>query len=110
MCKSELLKALKHPNEELVWMKNIPLGDLDDRSFIQYWVDKTHYVFGCFGYYCPVTHNWWSREELDGAHVKIIGGDDIIYITPVHKSFNRSKDETPFQVKRKYLVPAPKQK
>lgn len=111
MCKSDLLKALKDPEEEYVWVKNVPSEDLDDRSFIQYWIDQTHYVFGYYGYLCPATRQWCKRNELDGAHVKIVDeDDDTIYITPVHQSFNRSRSNVPFQVKRKYLVVAPEQK
>ena len=110
MCKSELLKALKDPEEEYVWVQNVPSEELDDRSFIQYWIDQTNYIFGYFGYLCPATRQLCKRDELDGAHVRIVNGnDDTIYITPVHQSFNRSKSERPFRVKRKYLVIAPKQ-
>ena len=40
MCKSDLLKVLKDPEEEYVWVQNVPSEDLDDRSFIQYWQDN----------------------------------------------------------------------
>ena len=112
MCKSDLLKALKDPEEEYVWAQNVPSEDLDDRSFIQYWIEQTHYIFGYFRYLCPAIHQWWrKRDELDGVHVKIVNeDDDTIYMTPGHQSFNRSRSNVPFQVKRKYLVVAPEQK
>lgn len=110
MCKINFLKALKDSGEEYVWVQNVPSEDLDDRSFIQYWIDQTHYVFGYYGYLCPATRQWCKRDELDGAHVKIVDDDDTIYITPVHQSFNRSRSNIPFQVKRKYLVIAPEQR
>ena len=110
MCKSELLKALKAPEEEYVWVQNVPSKELDDRSFIQYWENATCYEFDYGDYSCPATHQLCKRDKLDGAHVRIVNGnDDTIYITPVHQSFNRSKSEKPFRVKRKYLVIAPKQ-
>lgn len=111
MCKSALLRLLKDPNEEYVTVQNVPSEELNDRSFIQYWEKHTHYIFGDCGYICPATHQLCKRDELDGAHVKIVDSkDDTIYITPVKQSFNRSKSDMPFSVKRKYLVIAPKQK
>lgn len=111
MCKSELLKALKDPEEEYVWVQNVLSEELDDRSFIQYWEKSKCYEFGYADYLCPATHQLCKRDELDGAHVRIVNSnDDTIYITPVHQSFNRSRSDRPFRVKRKYLVIAPKQK
>ena len=101
MCKSDLLKALKDPEEEYVWGKNVPSEDLDDRSFIQYWEDNVHYEFDYADYLCPATHQLCKRDELDGAYVKIVNkDDDTIYITPLHQSFNRSESNMSFQVKR----------
>ena len=76
MCKSDLLKALKDSGEEYVWVRNASSEDLDDRSFIQYWINQTHYVFGYFGYLCPAIRQWCKRDKLDGVHVKIVNEDD----------------------------------
>ena len=43
MCESDLLKALKDPEEEYVWGQNVLSEELDDSSFIQFWEDNTHY-------------------------------------------------------------------
>lgn len=111
MCETDLLKAMKDPGEEYVWVQNVPSEDLDDRSFIRYWEDNTHYEFDYADYLCPATHQLCRRDELDGAHVKIVDeDDDTIYITPVHQLFNRSRSDRPFRVKRKYLVIAPEQR
>lgn len=107
-----LVEYLKYvaSGENLELVQNVPSGDLDDRSFIEYWEKQTHYVWDKIGYLCPATGIFCKREELDGAHVRKVGSwDKTIYITPVHRSFNRSKDQMPFKVKRKYLVKAPKQ-
>ena len=109
MCKSELLKALKDSEEELVLVQNVPSEELDDRSFIQYWVDNTYYDCDYADYMCPATKQLCKSEDLDGAHVKIVNeDDDTIYITPMHQSFNHSRSDKLFSVKRKYLVIAPR--
>lgn len=94
-----------------VMVQSVPSGELDDRSFIQYWEENIHYSFDLSDYLCPATGLLCKREDLDGAHVKIVGDkENVIYITAVHKSFNRSRSVLPFLVKRRFLVKAPKQK
>lgn len=106
----EYFKLLRAFGRGMVLVRSVHSGDLDDRSFIDYWERKTNYSFDLCPYLCPATGLLCKREDLDGAHVKIIGDkDDVIYITPVHKSFNRSRSTHPFEVKRRFLVVAPKQ-
>lgn len=84
-------------------------GTDDDRSMIQYWEDHTHYSFYVQKYLCPATFDLLSRDELDGAHVEIVGYPGMgQFITPVQKSFNRSHSRKSFYVKPEYLVEAPK--
>lgn len=85
-------------------------GTDDDRSMIQYWEDHTHYGFHVQKYLCPATFDLLSRDELDGAHVEIVGYPGMgQFITPVQKGFNRSHSRKSFYVKPEYLVVAPKQ-
>ena len=101
---------MKDSKEEYVWVQNVPLEELDDRSFIQYWECTTCHEFGYADYLCLATPQLYKRDDLDGTHVKIVdSNNDAIYITPVRQLFNRSKSDRQFQVKKKHLVMAPKQ-
>ena len=96
---------------ELVLVQNVTSGDLDDRNFIEYWEKHVSSPFSMYQYECPATGALCKRGDLDGAHVRIVGDNTAtLYITAVHKSFNRSRTNEPFWVKRRYLVAAPKQK
>lgn len=107
----EWFKKIRESFNGKVLVQNVPSKDLDDRSFIEYWEKHVNYSFSISPYLCPATMQLCKREDLDGAHVKIVGSsDDRIYITAVHKSFNRSRNSFPFYVKRRFLVLAPKQK
>lgn len=107
----ELFKRMCTHKKDEVLVKNVPSGDLDDRSFIEYWQNRVNYAFDIGPYLCPATGVLCKKDDLDGAHVKkVFGDDDKMYITAVNKSFNCSKSEAPFKVKREYLVEAPKQK
>ena len=76
---------------------------------IQYWEDHTHYGFHLQKYLCPATFDLLTRDELDGAHVEIVGYPGMgLFITPVQKGFNRSHSRKSFYVKPEYLVEAPK--
>lgn len=84
-------------------------GTDDDCSMIQYWEDHTHYGFHVQKYLCPATFDLLTRDELDGAHVEIVGYPGMgQFITPVQKGFNRSHSRKSFYVKPEYLVEAPK--
>ena len=107
----EYLKHLFGWNEEdKVLVRNVPSEGLDDRSFIEYWQDHIHYNFNMSDYLCPATGKLCKIQDLDGAHVRKVNSDDkTIYIVAIYYSFNRSRTTRPFEVKRKYLVKAPKQ-
>ena len=95
---------------KLVLVQNVPSGDFDDRSFIEYWEERVNSPFSMYPYECPATRMLCKHDDLDGAHVRIIGDSTATrYITAVHKSFNRSRSTKPFKVKKRFLVVAPKQ-
>lgn len=101
-------KQYKAIHGEKILVVNAERTD-DDRSMIDYWEDKTHYGFDIQKYLCPATFDLLSRDELDGAHVKIVGYPAMgKFITPVRKGFNRSHSRKSFYVKPEYLVEAPK--
>ena len=106
----EDLKRHIAAKNKLVLVQNVPSCDLDDRSFIEYWEERVNSPFSMYPYECPATGVLCKRNDLDGAHVRIIGDSTAtLYITAVHKSFNRSRSAEPFKVKRRFLVVAPKQ-
>ena len=85
-------------------------GSDDDRSMIKHWEDNTHYGFHVQKYLCPATKELLGRDDLDGAHVDIVGYPKMgQFITPVKLEFNRSHSRKSFYVKAEYLVKAPKE-
>ena len=83
-------------------------GTETDESMIDYWQRNTNYNFAEHGYTCPATMKMCMRDELDGAHVEIVGHHEMgQFITPLHNGFNRSHSRRVFPVKPEYLVVAP---
>lgn len=80
----------------------------DNGSMIGYWIDNTHYNFDNNDYVCPATRALVKKENLDGAHVEIVGHREMgRFIIPVLNSFNRSHSKKPFFVNPENLVVAP---
>ena len=102
------LEKLRKGTKGYLIVQNISSKQVNDgASFIKYWLDNVN-GDGLFPYTCPATHKVCYRGDLDGAHVKLWGSKNAaIYITAVHKSFNRSRSPRPFLVKKEYLVAAP---
>lgn len=81
---------------------------VDNGSMIEHWIHNTHYNFFNNDYVCPATLALVKRENLDGAHVEIVGHREMgRFIIPVLNSFNRSHSIKPFFVDPENLVMAP---
>lgn len=77
-------------------------------SMIQYWIDKTHYNFAHNPYICPATGESLDIEELDCAHVEIVGHPKMgQFITLEQRAFKESLSRRPFYIKPEYLVETP---
>ena len=77
-------------------------------TMIDYWQRNTNYNFSEHGYTCPATIKECKREELDGAHVEIVGHPEMgQFITPLYNGFNRSHSRRPLCVRPEFLVVAP---
>lgn len=83
-------------------------GTEADGTMIEYWERNTNYNFSEHRYTCPATLKGCRREELDGAHVEIVGHPEMgQFITPLYNGFNRSHSRKPLYVRPDYLVVAP---
>ena len=99
--------SFKQMRKEHVLVVNAE-GTEADRTMIDYWQGNTNYNFSEHGYTCPATQKGCRREELDGAHVEIVGHPEMgQFITPLYNGFNRSHSRRPLYVKPEYLVVAP---
>lgn len=98
----------KQMRKESVLVVNAERTEADE-SMIDYWQGNTNYNFTEHGYTCPATLEVCGRDELDGAHVEIVGHPEMgQFITPLYNSFNRNHSRRAFYVKPEYLVVAPK--
>lgn len=96
--------SFKQMRKENVLVVNAE-GTEADRTMIEYWEKNTNYNFSEHGYTCPATLKGCQREELDGAHVEIVGHPEMgQFITPLYNGFNRSHSRRPLYVKPEYLV------
>lgn len=99
--------SFKKMRKEHVFVVNAE-GTETDRTMIDYWQGNTNYNFSEHGYTCPATLKGCRREELDGAHVEIVGHPEMgQFVTPLYKGFNRSHSRRPLYIKPEYLVVAP---
>ena len=102
--------SLKKMRNERVLVVNAE-GTEADGTMIKYWEEMTNYNFSEHRYLCPATLKTCKREELDGAHVEIVGHPEMgQFITPLYNGFNRSHSRRPLYVKPEYLVEVPKKK
>lgn len=99
--------SFKRMRNERVLVVNAE-GTEADETMIDYWQRNTNYNFSEHGYTCPATINGCRREELDGAHVEIVGHPEMgQFITPLYNGFNRSHSRRAFYIRPEYLVVAP---
>ena len=99
--------SFKRMRNERVLVVNAE-GTEADEIMIDYWEEHTNYNFAEHGYTCPATLKECKREELDGAHVEIVGHPEMgRFITPLYNGFNRSHSRRPLYVRPEYLVVAP---
>lgn len=99
--------SFKQMRNERVLVVNAE-GTEADETMIDYWQRNTNYNFSEHGYTCPATLKECKREELDGAHVEIVGHPEMgRFITPLYNGFNRSHSRRPLGVRPGYLVVAP---